>query len=225
MIKKWIVVLTAVLLAAVTMFGVSRKSMYTNITADLSQCYVGVLAEDNAVSTASKMRTTLASSPIIIRATASEGLDPVFGMNQQLVRVEEVYKGEGLVPGDSIYVTSFRWYFMMPRAYGIEETIIETGCVNIMEVGTEYLLFLDGRIDTKNPNDTVPIYLLTGDFQYLLSPVFSYEEHENVVAQPKGSLWVVPYKDVAQNEFFAATDRGMEALVKLKHDLIERYPR
>ena len=72
---------------------------------------------------------------------------------------------------------------------------IERGFVNIMEVGGEYLF----------------------------TPIFSYQEHENNICETGGESTYVKYNQVCENEFFATTQKGMDALVGLKKEMIEKY--
>ena len=56
-----------------------------------------------------------------------------------------------------------------------------------------------------------------------LTPIFSYQEHENNICETGGESTYVKYNQVCENEFFATTQKGMDALVGLKKEMIEKY--
>ena len=55
------------------------------------------------------------------------------------------------------------------------------------------------------------------------TPIFSYQEHENNICETGGESTYVKYNQVCENEFFATTQKGMDALVGLKNEMIEKY--
>lgn len=61
--------------------------------------------------------------------------------------------------------------------------------------------------------------------EYIVDPIFCYEELERVVAAVSGESTYVPYREVFENEFFACTDTAMDELLQLKADMMEKYPK
>ena len=66
-------------------------------------------------------------------------MEHIGGTSRQLVKVEDVYKGTEPAVGQDIYLTCSRWSLSLYS----EPYSIERGFVNIMEVGGEYLVFIE----------------------------------------------------------------------------------
>ena len=96
---------------------------------------------------------------------------------------------------------------------------IERGFVNIMEVGEEYLVFIENQVDGLG--EKIPVYQVYVENAF--TPIFSYQEHENNICETGGESTYVKYNQVCENEFFATTQKGMDALVGLKKEMIEKY--
>lgn len=88
-----------------------------------------------------------------------------------------------------------------------------------MEVGEEYLVFMENQVDGLG--ERTPIYQVSVENAF--TPIFSYREHENIVCETGSESTYVKYNQVRENEFFAATRKGMDALVGLKNEMIEKY--
>jgi hypothetical protein len=72
--------------------------------------------------------------------------------------------------------------------------------------------------------DELPVY--DAYSEPFVTSIFSYEDHINVIV-PTGESedTYVPYTMVKDNEFFANTQVGMDALLTLKDTMIKAYPR
>ena len=213
---RTIALITAILFVLAAVAGVINRQSFTDYTADgLVNFKVGLLHDSLVDSTIDYMEEELSNANYILRVRAGSGMEFLFGSTQEPVTVVEVYKGEGLQSGDEIKVTRASSVIFM------DNMSVNMGFVNEMQTGDEYLVFLDYLIEA----DTVKeknIYRLS---EFIVTPIFSYQEHENVLAVPK-SDWdtSVPYTEVENNEFFAVTQYGIDRLNELKAKLLEQYP-
>lgn len=213
---RTIALITAILFVLAAVAGVINRQSFTDYTADgLVNFKVGLLHDSLVDSTIDYMEEELSNANYILRVRAGSGMEFLFGSTQEPVTVVEVYKGEGLQSGDEIKVTRANSTVFM------DDMSVNMGFVNEMQTGDEYLVFLDYLIEA----DTVKeknIYRLS---EFIVTPIFSYQEHENVLAVPK-SDWdtSVPYTEVENNEFFAVTQYGIDRLNELKAKLLEQYP-
>ena len=88
-----------------------------------------------------------------------------------------------------------------------------------MEVGGEYLVFIENQVDGLG--EKIPVYQVYVENAF--TPIFSYQEHENNICETGGESTYVKYNQVCENEFFATTQKGMDSLVGLKNEMIEKY--
>ena len=108
---------------------------------------------------------------------------------------------------ENICLTCSRWSLSLYS----EPYSIERGFVNIMEVGEEYLVFIENQADGLG--EKIPVYQVYVENAF--TPIFSYQEHENNICETGGESTYVKYNQVCENEFFATTQKGMDALVGL----------
>ena len=121
----------------------------------------------------------LPESPIIIRATAMAEKDYLFSLNLQKVSVQQVYRGEGIEPGDEVQIalnTKFTINAQTIEGMVADEKIAELHFVNEMEEGKDYLIFLEKKIDPLDKREQQAIYRVV---ESVITPVFGYEEREN----------------------------------------------
>lgn len=94
-----------------------------------------------------------------------------------------------------------------------------------MKTGEEYLVFITDKVDIVDGKMEEPVFRL---FPYIMTPVFSYNEYENI-AVPVENIdeegTYVQYHLVSNNEFFATSDKGMQYLLDLKESILSIYPR
>ena len=194
---KWGSCFILFIVIAITVFGIFEKRTYTNIAEDksyLDELYVAQLPENICLEETENLSVNLPQVPVIIRVSVLEDVEHIGGTSRQLVKVEDVYKGTEPAVGQDIYLTCSRWSLSLYS----EPYSIERGFVNIMEVGDEYV-------------------------ENAFTPIFSYQEHENNICETGGESTYVKYNQVCENEFFATTQKGMDALVGLKKEMIEKY--
>lgn len=211
-----IIVLGIISLAAV--FGLYKKQTYTDVAkfpGYINSFAVAQLSEKMAIEECEKLEKILPESPIILKVYAVEPIEHLFKISRQKVQIDTVYTGSDLNTGDYIYITSNRWKLNTTG----EPPSIERGFVNVMKEGDAYLVFLTEKMETLD-NEEIPVYRIVEES--VLLPVFSFDEHENTVAEigEYQHSSYVQYEKVKDNEFFAATEGALNAMLELKQKLI-----
>ena len=215
---KWGSCFILLIVRVITVFGIFEKRTYTNIAEDksyLDELYVAQLPENICLEETENLSVNLPQVPVIIRVSVLGDVEHIGGTSRQLVKVEDVYKGTEPAVGQDIYLTCSRWSLSLYS----EPYSIERGFVNIMEVGGEYLVFIENQVDGLG--EKIPVYQVYVENAF--TPIFSYQEHENNICETGGESTYVKYNQVCENEFFATTQKGMDALVGLKKEMIEKY--
>lgn len=215
--KQFVIIVTVILCLGCGIIGWSQRGSYTNITNEdnfMEQFSVAILPDDLASDLTDIWREELPKANIILRVKALGEIDYLFNINVQRVEVLEVYKGEEVHVGNKIGVTSTSWRFFF------DDMTANLNFVNFMEKENEYLIFLDKKMDSLNPSDQV--YRIWDEF--LMFPIFNYENKEHVFIEPTGETLNVPYSEVSQNEFMVSSQERLEKLNALKEYLFERYP-
>lgn len=214
----WILPLCAFLTAMA--FGMIKRQTYKDIFEQenyLDQLTVAELPEDFVERQCAILNENLLQVPVILRVEVLGGIEHLFHVDRQKVIIREVYAGEGMAAGEEYYLFSRSWCMSLNGHYNS----LERGFVNILKTGEEYLVFATEVLQDLN-GDLPAIKLYD---EYLINPVFCYEERENVIAPLLGETLAVPYKDVKDNEFFAASEKGMEMLKELKGRMLSLYSR
>lgn len=218
--QKLLVGLTICVYLAAMAFGMVKKQTYTDLAGQedyLELVQVGEITEDIARIACAAMAESLPDSPIILRVEVTGGIEHLFQADRQRAVIRQVYAGSGLEAGDEIYVFSRHWQLSL----GGEINSIERGYVNIMETGTEYLVFAEAVREGVGAG--IPSVKMYDDF--FVAPVFCYEERQNAIMPIMGETTYVSYKDVKENEFFAASEEALRILETLKRQMISFYPR
>jgi hypothetical protein len=214
---RYILIPCTVVTLILAAIGISQKASYTDITGNgsyLSTIEVGEIPEELAEQECSNMRSVLPQQPIILRVTPVETVEQIFCASRQKVRVEQVFSGDDIEVNDEIYLTSSNW------ALSLDEThpSMQRGFVNILDTEKTYLVFIKGKI----LDDSVPVYALYDDGY--ITPAFCYDTIENVIAIPSDDTTFVPYREVQNNEFFALSEKALNAMVSLKEQMITLFP-
>ena len=224
--KHAFLLLVAALFVAAAAFGLYFRRTYTDVTAEenyLDQLVVGEMPQEIGVTVCREMKTELPAADLILRVSPVEELENHFGVSQQKVVVKEVFTGSALSVGDEIYLTIEGWLIC---AHGRERPLaLERGFVNVLRLGKDYLVFLKSGDELSYQG--VPVYLLKDRGLLVpITPVFCYEEIDNVCVVPKGGATgtYVPYAEVRDNEFFGTTETMLEAWADLKAEMLLRYP-
>ena len=218
--QKLLVGLTICVYLAAMAFGMVKKQTYTDLAGQedyLEQVQVGEITEDLARIACTAMAESLPDSPIILRVEVVGGIEHLFQADRQRAVIRQVYAGSGLEDGDEIYVFSRHWQLSL----GEETNSIQRGFVNILEVGTEYLVFAESV--NEGVGAGIPSVKMYDEF--LITPVFCYEERQNAIMPITGDSTYVSYKDVKENEFFAVSEEALQILETLKGQMLSSYPR
>ena len=168
----------------------------------------------------------LPESPIIIRATAMAEKDYLFSLNLQKVSVQQVYRGEGIEPGDEVQIalnTKFTINAQTIEGMVADEKIAELHFVNEMEEGKDYLIFLEKKIDPLDKREQQAIYRVV---ESVITPVFGYEERENKIVDVSKSISTcIDYELVKDNEFFVTSQKTLDGFMELKKQLLAQFPK
>lgn len=217
--QKLLLCFTVCVFLAAMAFGIVKKQTYTDLVNQedyLAQIYVAEFPESVAENACTVMSQSLPDSAIILRVEAAGEIEHSFGSDRQKAIIREVYAGSELEQGEEIYIISRHWQLNFKGNYDS----IESGFVNIMEVGTEYLVFAEAV--SEDMETGVLLVKLCDDF--LIAPVFCYEERQSVIMPTSGDSTYVLYKDVMDNEFFAATEETLQMMEALKSQMLSLYP-
>ena len=221
--RKGLVFLTVCIYLAAMAFGIVKRQTYTDLAKQenyLDQVVVAELPEGLANTSCEKMSQILPDSALILRVEATGEIEHLFLVDRQRAVIRQVYAGDGLEEGEEICLFSGRWQLIADE----EEQSIQRGFVNIMEVGTEYLVFAES-VGEDWKTDISLVKVNAGDDEFVIAPVFCYEERQNVITPISGGTTYVPYKDVKDNEFFAASEEALQVMLELKNRMLSLYPR
>jgi len=197
--------------------GALLKSEFTDIGTGedpLQHFNVGMINDDLLDNAVQNMHETLDECPIILRVMAESEEEFVFLRTKQRVKVLEVYKGDNLRVGDSIYITKYQ------SSVFFEQKAVNMGFVNTMIPNDEYLIFLESKIISVDNREA--IYETPG---YIIAPIFAYKDRENELVDPIRQDYIsASYSMLMNNEFFAVSQEGIDKLNNLKDILQARYP-
>lgn len=222
--KKRVIIgiISAVLLAELIM-GIVFKRTYTQVTKTsdyLDGLVVAQIPEDLALNECSTLKKKLPDSQYIFCVSATDGTVEHFSfMSRQKVNINRIYKkpvNSKICEGEDIYITCDRWSLVLKSDF----SSIERGFVNILNTDENYLVFIDSAVDSLWEDRK--IYKLTGNS--IIAPVFSYNDHENVICPMNNKNTYVDYRNVRNNEFFVSSETALNAMMDLKKEMIELYP-
>lgn len=94
-----------------------------------------------------------------------------------------------------------------------------TGFINAMLPGNEYLVFLETKVDNVLKEKTETFY----SYDSNLFTVFAYQDAADPAFPQVFDTSYVSYEDVKQNEFFAASEEGYQKLMDRKHELLQEF--
>lgn len=209
--------ITALVVVGAGVFGVINRQTYTDITNEknfMEKLQVAELPGQFAVTVCEEMQERLPQLPIILRVRFTDDVEYLFGTSRQKICVQEVYAGDDIRVGDTIYITTGK------NVSTMGEATAELGFVNIPKPDCDYLVFLSGERDSLDKS--LPVYDVYAES--LFRPVFCYEDIENKIVPVGEENTYVPYKDVKENEFFCTSEEGMKAWQDLKKNMLDKYP-
>lgn len=226
---KWLLLPMAALTVAAAVYGGYIRTTLTDYTEEgnWEEYQVAPMPEAAGLDKVRVMREYLPESPYILRVEVLGDLELTNGIGQQKVKVAQVYAGDGLETGQEFYLYDYAWNVGFFERY----KSLERGYVNVLEVGREYLVFLNGKIDTLV--SPVPVYrcmegvrLSDDNWIDFMSPIFCYDQMENVPVVYTGDWETgVTYTQGRDNEFFGETEKLIEAWEQMKEEFLQMYPR
>lgn len=208
----------SVLVLGFAVFGLVNRFTYTDLTSEpnyLEYFQVAEISEEACLYTLSEMREALPQAPVIVRVRPTAEIEYMFSTARQSFVVTELINGEGLSEGEEIYLISDRWRAIVREG----QRFIERGFINFPELGSEYLAFIS---DEEVPQEGgLPVWKLYNCG--LISPLFALEDRDNDICPTSGTSTYVPYSEVSGNEFFATTNKALDAITEFKHQLLAEY--
>ena len=183
---------------------------------DLTPLSVPLLSDEACSAAAQEMVEQLPDSPIIARVSAWSSAMSYDGAMVQRFYVTDVYAGEGLQPGDLIWLTSSHW--SLPESPTSDT--LQTGYVNLPQNNWEYLVFLQGPAEEFQPIYDQPVYQLRDDLT--LASILCCTDWNDEVEEGQGDT--ILYNEARWHEFCTQTQQGMDTLMKAKHQVMEQFP-
>lgn len=217
--KYLLLFFTVCVFLAAMVFGMVKKQTYTELVKEenyLEQLQVAQLSESIVEDACTVMQQSLPDAAIILRVEVTGRIEHLFNVDRQKAIIQEVYAGNGLEKGEEINVFSSHWRLALDG----NPNSIERGFVNIMKVGTEYLIFAE-EVSESLETDIRSVKLYD---DFFIAPIFSYEEHQNVIMPVTGDTTYVSYKDVKDNEFFVTSEKTLRFVEKLKAQMLLLFP-
>lgn len=226
---KWLLLPMAALTVAAAVYGGYIRTTLTDYTEEgnWEEYQVAPMPEAVGLDKVRVMREYLPESPYILRVEVLGDLELTNGIGQQKVKAAQIYAGDGLETGEEFYLYNYAWNVGFFERY----KSLERGYVNVLEVGREYLVFLQGEVDTLN--SPIPVYqcmegvrLSDDNWIDFMSPIFCYDQMENVPVVYTGEWETgVTYTQGRDNEFFGKTEKLIEAWEQMKEEFLQMYPR
>lgn len=211
-------VLTLLIVGAL-IYGFLGRISHTNLFRDdLEHVQVAELYSDQEFiqNLTTFMEKALPTAPNIIKCEVLEEPELIYGTMRVRVRVLKVFQGTDIQEHDEIYITKGSWGMSIAENGTAQ---LDLGFHNLMQVGKEYLIFLDERLDLPEVKYGVVYPLL----DHIIAPIFLYGDCTNVCVPVGKDNTYVPYSEVADNEFFFVSEDDLELLLQLKEKLIKKY--
>lgn len=218
--RHWLSFLTIGAVLAAMIFGIVKKQTYTDLVSQedyLTRLYVAELSEEMAREQCADMEQALPEAALIMRVEAAGEIEHLFQADRQKAVVREIYAGSGLKQGEEIYIFSNHWQLVLDG----DPNSLQRGFVNMMDVGAEYLIFAEDVVESPMSD---MLSVKTYD-DFLITPVFCYENPQNTIMPVTGDSSYVKYQDVMDNEFFAASETALQMMEELKTRMLRLYPR
>lgn len=220
---KFIYVVMAITILVSVGIGVNYKSTYTDFNAQekpLNNFAIALMSDGLLEMQIEVMEESLQDSNIILAVRCKDNFSYHFACVTQQVEVLEVFRGESIKVGDIIDVARASTLVSMDKDALINgKGMCNMGFVNEMVPGKIYLIYLEHRVTTHD--EDVNIYIQSNEF--ILAPIFCYEEIENRPCEDLDGNCYVDYVDVEKNEFFLMSQEGIDKITDFKKRLISMY--
>ncbi len=167
------------------------------------------------------MEENLKESNMIVAVQCEDTFTYRYSCVTQPVRIVNVFKGEGISEGDTIEIARGTTLLSIDKEAQIDGKYVNNmGFVNEMIPGKTYLVFLDRKLNTFD--EKLKVYIQSDE--YLLAPIFCYEEIINTAKSPSDEYSTyVEYEKVRDNEFFIMSEDSSEKIKKMKEKLFQEY--
>jgi len=211
-------ILPALIFVLAALFGISKRSTYTNIQNEngyQEKLMVAEIPAAGAEKWLKNMELELKAAPYVMRVQPVREIEYMFMTARQRVRVEKVVKGDLSLEGKEIYLVSSHWSLSL----NTEPYSLECGFVNILKKGEIYLVFVMGQVN--GVKEDIPVYRVCEDT--IITPAFCYGDKAQVILPTDGESTYVSYSPLKDNEFFAESPEGMDAWERLKTEVMEEY--
>lgn len=216
---KKLIIFMAILYFAATGYSLYGRMSYTNLLKEkgdsaFSVAMLGDYADDTFFQDYKKI---LEEAPYIYKVKATgERIYETKSIGQRAV-VEKVFCGNNELVGEDILLIGNYRLFFLEQESGEIMYAMNTGFVNYMQEGHEYLVFIEEQLES--PGMGMLYKLVSG----IVTPIFDYSPHDNIVFNTPDENSGIPYKQVEDNEFFAGTQKTLDNLLDLKKNMIEKY--
>lgn len=196
--------------------GLIGSRSYTNLLKDennINKFSVAPMKEGMMDLPEEEYLEVLNKSPIVLRVMTEGSRKYINGGIRQPVKVLQVYKGNNDIIADKIELLTTRTFF------DFRQMTFNTGFVNLMKQGMEYLVFCDEKIASPFEGDA-KLYRVS---DMVINPIFSYIDVKNVIS--KNTDRYVSYPYFSTSEFFAQDENTLNKFMNLKRTLFLQYPR
>ena len=218
-----VLIISICCIVVLMVIGLINKCSYKDFNKKenvLDDFVVGILPDDIATVQIEKMNNELDECRVIVAAECVEDALFRFGCITERVRVEQVFAGDDIQPGDVIDVgRASSCLFLDESMYVDEKPLLNMGFVRWMKKGSTYLIFIEQE---KETNEEYRLFVQPQSF--LMAPIFEYEKTESsVLTGISSDSYENVYKDIKENEFFLMSEKTIEEMYELKNDLLARY--
>lgn len=212
---KVVIILMLLSFLAAGIYGISRRSTYTDVTdcdnprdnffvASFQDTYITFIEDLESIE-----NSMMENSTNVVRVEVLGKSEFVFKTSKQKVLVKEVMTGDNALVGEEIELVAEGGIIFE------DDFSVNMGFCNEMKVGEEYLVYITDRVNTIDESENV--YLIPSTIVY---PVFAYDIRES---EPTGTAMYVSYSKVKDYEYFAQSQEGLAALLQLRQYVMEKW--
>lgn len=221
---KHVIVVSVLMVIAATAIGLKCRAGYRDLNAEeepLDNFIVPAMPPNFLEMVLDGAMEQLDDDNIILAVTCTEATFFRPHCTTEKVRVQKIFKGEGLAIGEEIEFARENTHIFMDEEMRIAgKPCINMGFVNQMIVGKSYLIFLDKKLVSM---DETEIYVQPEDIMF--APIFCYEALESypleLVDEDSNS---VEYVSAKGSEFFFSSQEDLDKMQAFKAEMLAKYP-
>ena len=223
---RYVAIITTLCVLTMLGYGLYQKTTYSNHNKEETPLedhfYVGIFSDSMFDVQIETLLDNLDSQNYILAVRCNDPVFFRFGCATQNVTVEKVFAGSDMDAGakfDILVSSSLSEDEELLIVNG-KSSYFGTNFVNVMETGKVYLVFLDRKIENHDSSDL--IYRFSDEF--LIKPLFSYEEMESVPLSSETELSdLISYSSAKDSEFFLASQVSIDKMLALQEEFITKY--